>query len=70
VATVQKMGKKTSFLKLNYYILFNKNKVKNILLSKKLFLYKIQNRVIILATDYSSAKRNYICLEFDKITFF
>jgi len=42
VATVQKFGKKTSFLKQNYYILFIIMKVKNILLSKNFYLYKIQ----------------------------
>jgi hypothetical protein len=50
VATVQKMGKKTSFLKQNYYILFNKKKVKNILLSKSFYLYKIQKNT--KSSDY------------------
>jgi len=50
VATVQKIGKKNSFLKQNYYILFNKKKVKNILLSKNFYLYKIQKNT--KSSDY------------------
>jgi len=50
VATAQKFGKKFLFLKQNYYILFNKKKVKNILLSKNLYLYKTQKNT--KSSDY------------------